>query len=73
VPDVPGEEQDRLNQELLDEVNRAGPVFLSHTRLRDRFVLRLAIGNLKTTANHVDQAWEIIRDAHRRVVSALQG
>jgi aromatic-L-amino-acid decarboxylase len=73
VPDVPGEEQDRLNQELLDEVNRAGPVFLSHTRLRDRFVLRLAIGNLKTTANHVDQAWEIRRDAHRRVVSALQG
>ncbi len=53
-------------------MNRAGPVFLSHTRLQGRFVLRLAIGNLKTTAAHVDRAWELIRDAHRRMVPAYQ-
>jgi aromatic-L-amino-acid decarboxylase len=73
VPDLPGEEQDRLNQELLDKVNRAGPVFLSHTRLEGRFVLRLAIGNLKTTADHVDRAWELIRDNHRRLAPAHRG
>ena len=32
---------------------RSGEVFLSHTRLDGRYVLRLAIGNLHTTESHV--------------------
>jgi aromatic-L-amino-acid decarboxylase len=67
APDLPGEEQDRLNQRVLDEVNQAGPVFLSHTRLGERLVLRLAVGNLRTTAAHVDRAWELIHAAHGRL------
>ncbi|MBI4565226.1 MAG: amino acid decarboxylase [Planctomycetes bacterium] len=57
------EEQDRFNERLLDRVNAAGPVFLSHTKLRGRFVLRLAVGNLGTTAAHVETAWRLIREA----------
>ena len=57
-----GEEQDRLNQALLAQINDAGPVFLSHTRLEGRIVLRLAIGNLKTTEEHVARAWDLIRE-----------
>jgi aromatic-L-amino-acid decarboxylase len=67
VPEVPPEEQDRLNERLLTEVNAAGPVFLSHTRLGGRFVLRLAIGNLRTTAAHVERAWMLIREAAARL------
>ena len=44
VPDL----LDDLNTRLMDAVNRTGEVFLSHTRLRDRFTIRLAIGNLHT-------------------------
>jgi aromatic-L-amino-acid decarboxylase len=61
VPKVRPERQDAFNEELLAAVNAAGPVFLSHTRLRGRFVLRLAIGNLRTTEKHVKQAWNIVR------------
>lgn len=53
-------ELDRLNQDLLDRVNATGRVFLSSTRLHGRLVLRLAIGNLKTTEAHVLQAWELL-------------
>jgi aromatic-L-amino-acid decarboxylase len=42
-------------------VNATGEVFLSHTRLHDRFAIRVAIGNLRTTARHVDRAWELLR------------
>jgi aromatic-L-amino-acid/L-tryptophan decarboxylase len=54
-------ELDRLNERLLAAVNATGEVFLSHTRLRDRFTIRVAIGNLRTRRRHVDRAWELLR------------
>ena len=52
---------DDLNTRLMDGVNRTGQVFLSHTRLRDRFTIRLAIGNLRTEPRHIDLAWDLLR------------
>ena len=45
----------------MDAVNRTGEVFLSHTRLADRFTIRVAIGNLRTEPRHVERAWELLR------------
>ena len=58
---------DRLNQQLLDAVNASGEVFLSHTKLRARFVLRLAVGNLRTTDAHVRRAWDLVREHASRL------
>jgi aromatic-L-amino-acid decarboxylase len=66
-PDRSSEDADRLNAELLDAVNRSGEVFLSHTRLRGDYVLRLAVGNLRTTERHVARAWELLRDHAERL------
>ncbi len=52
---------DQLNTALMDAVNRTGEVFLSHTRLADRFTIRVAIGNLRTEPHHVARAWELLR------------
>jgi aromatic-L-amino-acid/L-tryptophan decarboxylase len=52
---------DQANEELLRRVNASGEVFLSHTRLHDRFVLRVAIGNARTTEHDVEIAWELLR------------
>jgi aromatic-L-amino-acid decarboxylase len=54
---------DAHNAAVMDAVNRSGEVFLSHTRLRDRFTIRLAIGNLRTERRHVERAWELLRQA----------
>jgi aromatic-L-amino-acid decarboxylase len=54
---------DALNAGILDRVNRSGEVFMSHTRVRGRFALRIAIGNLRTTEAHVRRAWELVREA----------
>jgi len=53
-------ELDALNARLLDAVNASGEVFLSHTRLDDRFTLRLAVGHLRTTDEHVARAWALL-------------
>jgi aromatic-L-amino-acid decarboxylase len=52
---------DADNEELLRRVNASGEVFLSHTRLDDRYVLRLAIGNARTTEDDVRLAWDVLR------------
>ncbi len=52
---------DDVNRDLLEKLNASGEVFLSHTALHGRFVLRLAIGNYSTTRRHVQRAWEIIQ------------
>jgi len=50
---------DELNERLLDRLNGSGEVYLSHTRVRGRFTLRLAVGNLRTTEAHVARAWTL--------------
>lgn len=49
------------NEELLARVNADGTTFLSHTRLRGRLTLRLAVGNLRTTRADVQEAWQVIQ------------
>lgn len=51
----------RLNARLFDAVNAGGEIFVSHTDLKGKYVLRLAIGNIRTEEKHVRQAWEVLR------------
>jgi aromatic-L-amino-acid decarboxylase len=51
------------NQRILDTLNGSGRMFLSHTRLDGRLTLRLSIGQTNTQRRHVQQAWEMIREA----------
>lgn len=55
------EGSDSGNERLLERVNRSGEVFLSHTRLDGRYVLRLAIGNERTIEEDVRLAWDVLR------------
>jgi aromatic-L-amino-acid/L-tryptophan decarboxylase len=49
------------NARLLERVNATGEIFISHTRLADRYVLRLAIGSFRTTEEDVRLAWGVLR------------
>jgi len=58
-----GGRSDDDHARVLDAVNASGDVFLSHTKLDGRFVLRLAIGNLNTAELHVRRAWDLLTSA----------
>jgi aromatic-L-amino-acid/L-tryptophan decarboxylase len=60
IPNEP--ELDKLNETLMEEVNRRGKVYLSHTKLKEVFTLRLAIGNIRTTREHVKLAWDELNE-----------
>jgi aromatic-L-amino-acid/L-tryptophan decarboxylase len=57
---------DDENEALLERANRSGEIFISHTRLGGRYVLRLAIGNARTTEDDVRRAWDVLRDLAAR-------
>jgi aromatic-L-amino-acid/L-tryptophan decarboxylase len=58
---------DALNEQVMNNLNAAGEMFFSHTRLRDVYTLRLAIGNIRTTETHVRRAWELLNEEMRRL------
>ena len=58
---------DALNQALMDRLNRSGALYLTHTRLDDRLVLRLAVGGPATRREHVEAAWARIVETAQQV------
>jgi aromatic-L-amino-acid decarboxylase len=56
---------DEENEALAERVNSTGEIFISHTRLDGRYVLRLAIGNARTTEADVRRAWEVLQRCAR--------
>jgi aromatic-L-amino-acid/L-tryptophan decarboxylase len=52
---------DDESRAILERVNGSGEIFLSHTVLRGQYCLRLAIGNMGTTREHVQRAWELVK------------
>jgi aromatic-L-amino-acid/L-tryptophan decarboxylase len=52
---------DSRNRALLERVNASGEIFISHAMLQGRYVLRLAVGQMHTTLEDVERAWEVLR------------
>ena len=63
---------DAFNQALMDRLNRSGALYLTHTRLDDRLVLRLAVGGPATRREHVEAAWARIVEAAGRIAAETQ-
>jgi aromatic-L-amino-acid/L-tryptophan decarboxylase len=53
---------DPANQLLMERLNLSGDLFLTHTKLEDKFTLRLCVGQTRTEAHHVKRAWQRIQE-----------
>ncbi len=62
-----GKRLDILNETIMQGVNATGKAFLSHTKLNDKLVLRLSIGNIRTTEAHLRRVWELLNEQLRRL------
>ena len=49
-----------LNEQLKDKLNKTGQLFLSHTKIDDKYVLRFVIGQTYVEQEHVEKALEMI-------------
>jgi aromatic-L-amino-acid decarboxylase len=58
---------DRLNSEIVERINASGRAYLTQTKLRGQTVMRIGLGNVLTTEEHLRKAWEIIRETAREL------
>lgn len=61
---------DEFNERLVERLNDSGALYLTHTRLDDRFVLRMAFGGTWTRREHVIAAWQRIRSEAAALAAA---
>ncbi|HMH04774.1 MAG TPA: pyridoxal-dependent decarboxylase [Candidatus Udaeobacter sp.] len=63
LTDRPNESKiDQLNSEIVEKINASGRAYLTQTKLRGRTVMRIGLGNVLTTEDHLREAWEMIRE-----------
>jgi aromatic-L-amino-acid/L-tryptophan decarboxylase len=53
---------DAFNAELLERLNATGSLYMTHTRLRGAFTIRMVIGQTNVQQRHVDRAWSLIHE-----------
>ena len=56
------DELNRLNEDLMQRINRTGKMYLSHTKLAGKFTLRMVIAQTNVDHSHVEEAFHMIRD-----------
>ncbi|MFC1500624.1 pyridoxal phosphate-dependent decarboxylase family protein, partial [Candidatus Zixiibacteriota bacterium] len=67
IPEGAGDEEDdreerieQFNSEIMNRANASGEVFLSHTKLKGRYTLRLVIGHLRSSEQDVTEVWNLL-------------
>ena len=53
---------DEINSAIVERINASGRAYLTQTKLRGRTVMRIGLGNVLTTEQHLRKGWEIIQD-----------
>jgi len=52
---------DRLNSEIVEQINASGRAYLTQTKLHGRTVMRIGLGNVLTTEEHLRNVWKMIQ------------
>jgi aromatic-L-amino-acid/L-tryptophan decarboxylase len=58
---------DELNESLMNKVNETGKLFITHTKLNNKFVIRLVVSGIRTKEIHVRNAWELIQKTYSSI------
>ena len=59
------EELNRINEEILSEINNTGKIFLTKTKLNGKTTIRMVTGTTRVNEKFVLEAWNIISETAR--------
>ncbi|HKB87316.1 MAG TPA: pyridoxal-dependent decarboxylase [Ignavibacteriaceae bacterium] len=62
------DELNELNSRLVQVINETGKLFISHTKIDDKYIIRISISGLRTEEKHVKNAWILIRREAEKLV-----
>jgi len=63
------EEINKINEKLLSKLNETGKLFLTHTKLNEKYVIRFMIGQTNVNEKHVSETWEMIKSESRNLLN----
>ncbi len=69
--DTNDEKLNKLNEKMLELINKDGKVFLTHTKLNGKYTIRLVIGQTNVEKRHVDKVLNIISEAQSTLRNEL--
>lgn len=58
---------DKLNSDIVEQINASGRAYLTQTKLRGRTVMRIGLGNVLTTEEHLRKGWEIVQETANKL------
>ena len=61
TPATTNDTLDKVNSNIVERINTSGRVYLTQTKLRGQTVMRIGLGNVLTTEEHLRKGWEMIR------------
>ena len=53
---------DRLNEQINHALNDSGKIYLTHTKVKGRYVLRMVTAQTNVTEHHVLEAWNLVTE-----------
>ena len=57
----------KLNEKLINKINETGKLFITHTKLNNKFVMRLVVSGIRTKEVHVKNAWQLIHKLYLEI------
>ncbi|PYL55669.1 MAG: amino acid decarboxylase [Verrucomicrobia bacterium] len=60
---------DIVNSEMVERINASGRAYLTQTKLRGQTVMRIGLGNVLTTEQHLRNVWELIQNTASEFVT----
>lgn len=68
-PHIVDEEMlDSLNEQLVNEIRKTGDLFLTHTKLDEKYTIRMVTGNTHIRRKHVNDAWERVQRLSKKLI-----
>jgi aromatic-L-amino-acid/L-tryptophan decarboxylase len=64
----PENQLDQLNENLLQALNKTGKMYISHTRLENRYTLRFMIAQTNTGSENVEEAWQLLLEKSAELI-----
>ncbi|MCD4729416.1 MAG: aminotransferase class V-fold PLP-dependent enzyme [Bacteroidales bacterium] len=56
-----------LNESLMQKTNKSGKLFITHTKLKGKYTLRLVFGQTRVSKSHLLNAWELINTTAKMI------
>ena len=58
---------DAINEAILAKINKSGKAYITHTKVNNRYVLRVVTGQTNVKIQHIEKLWAMIQESSKSI------